>query len=198
LGCRGPWLGAQRSGWTLDRIEAGAVVPQDLTALLVRQRQTEKLFDCLREGAVRMWVVARHYKIFRTQLIDDIYSRLLVDVERDIALALEVFARHRRNLPLATGPEFLPCLFSEKPGGSRTDAEIREQIVAEIDQQSWGPRGSIDVVVTNGVVVLKAAITDERERAALRVAAENVPGVKDVYDRLVWVASLSGIVIPRP
>jgi len=145
-----------------------------------------------------MWVVARHYKIFRTQLIDDIYSRLLVDVERDIALALEVFARHRRNLPLATGPEFLPCLFSEKPGGSRTDAEIREQIVAEIDQQSWGPRGSIDVVVTNGVVVLKAAITDERERAALRVAAENVPGVKDVYDRLVWVASLSGIVIPRP
>jgi CBS domain-containing protein len=89
-------------------------------------------------------------------------------------------------------------LFSEKPVGSRTDAEIREQIVAEIDQQPWGPRGSVDVVVTNRVVVLNGAITDERERAALRVAAENVPGVKDVYDRLVWVDSLSGIVIPRP
>jgi len=76
-------------------------------------------------------------------------------------------------------------LFSEKPVDSRTDAEIREQIVAEIDQQSWGPRVSTDVVVTNGVVVLKGAITDERERAALRVVAENVPGVKDVYDRRV-------------
>ena len=56
----------------------------------------------------------------------------------------------------------------------------------------------IDVVVTNGVVVLKGMIPDERERAALRVAAENVPGVKAVHDRLVWIDSVSGIVIPRP
>ena len=89
-------------------------------------------------------------------------------------------------------------LLSEKPAGAATDAEIREKVLAEIDRQPWGPRDGIDVVVTNGVVVLKGMIPDERERAALRVAAENVPGVKAVHDRLVWIDSVSGIVIPRP
>ena len=89
-------------------------------------------------------------------------------------------------------------LLSEKPAGAATDAEIREKVLAEIDSQPWGPRDGIDVVVTNGVVVLKGMIPDERERAALRVAAENVPGVKAVHDRLVWIDSVSGIVIPRP
>ena len=89
-------------------------------------------------------------------------------------------------------------LLSDKPAGAATDAEIRHQILAEIDRQPWGPRDGIDVVVTNGVVVLKGMIPDERERAALCVAAENVPGVKAVHDRLVWIDSVSGIVIPRP
>jgi CBS domain-containing protein len=89
-------------------------------------------------------------------------------------------------------------LLCEKPAAAMTDADIRSQILAEIDRQPWGPRGSVDVIVTNGIVVLKGAIIDERERAALRVAAENVPGVKAVHDRMVWVDTVSGIVIPRP
>ena len=89
-------------------------------------------------------------------------------------------------------------LLSEKPAGAATDAEIRDQILEEIDRQPWGPRDGIDVIVTNGVVVLKGMIPGERERAALCVAAENVPGVKAVHDRLVWIDSVSGIVIPRP
>jgi len=89
-------------------------------------------------------------------------------------------------------------LLSEKPVGARTDAEIRKQILDEIDRQPWGPRQSVDVIVTNGIVILKGMIPDERERAALRVAAANVPGVRAVHDRLVWVDSVSGIVIPRP
>lgn len=89
-------------------------------------------------------------------------------------------------------------LLSEKPAGSVTNSDIRNQILAEIDRQPWGPRGSVDVIVTNGVVVLKGTIPDERERAALCVAAENVPGVTAVHDRLIWINSVSGIVIPRP
>ena len=89
-------------------------------------------------------------------------------------------------------------LLSEKPAGSLTDAEIRDKIIAEIDRQPWGSCESVGVIVTNGVVILKGTIDDERERAALRVAAENVPGVKAVHDRLVWVDSVSEIVIPRP
>jgi CBS domain-containing protein len=89
-------------------------------------------------------------------------------------------------------------LLAEKPARTVTDAEIRNQILTEIDRQPWGSRGSVDVIVTNGVVVLKGTIPDERERAALCVAAENVSGVKAVHDRLIWIDSVSGIVIPRP
>jgi hypothetical protein len=39
-------------------------------------------------------------------------------------------------------------------------------------------------------------ITDDRERAGLIVAAENVPGVKAVRDHLVWVEPMSGMAFP--
>ena len=76
------------------------------------------------------------------------------------------------------------------------DAEIRDRIREEIATEPWGPRSSVDVTVEDGVAELHGSITDERERTALRVVAENVPGVKAVRDRLVWVEPLSGFVIP--
>ena len=45
---------------------------------------------------------------------------------------------------------------------------------------------------------MNGVILDEKERAALRVAAENVPGVKAVEDHLVWVEPVSGTVIDAP
>lgn len=48
----------------------------------------------------------------------------------------------------------------------------------------------------NGVVDLRGAITDERERTALKVAAETVPGVEGVHDHLVWVEPTTGLVLP--
>ena len=54
------------------------------------------------------------------------------------------------------------------------------------------------MTVKDGVVELNGAIFDEKERAALLVAAENVSGVKAVVDRLVWVEPVSGTVIAPP
>jgi len=81
-----------------------------------------------------------------------------------------------------------------KAAGS--DAEIRERIMAEIAKQPWGPRASVDVRVEAGIVELYGSITDERERTALQVLAENAPGVNAVKDHLVWVEAMSGLVIP--
>jgi CBS domain-containing protein len=89
-------------------------------------------------------------------------------------------------------------LLSERPTGTVPDSEIRQRILADIDEQPWGPRGTVDPIVTNGIVVLKGTVTDERERVALCVLAKNVPGVRAVHDRLFWVDSVSNIVIPRP
>jgi osmotically-inducible protein OsmY len=52
------------------------------------------------------------------------------------------------------------------------------------------------VRVKDGAVELYGTITDERERTALRVLAENQPGVKTVLDHLVWIEPVSGFVIP--
>jgi CBS domain-containing protein len=85
-----------------------------------------------------------------------------------------------------------------KPAGNELvgDAEIRERILAEIARQPWGPRASVDVNVKAGTVELYGSITDDRERTALQVLAEKMPGVKAVRDHLVWVEPLSGFIIP--
>jgi hypothetical protein len=54
------------------------------------------------------------------------------------------------------------------------------------------------VIVRNGIVELFGVIFDERERQALRVAAENAPGVKGVRDHLVWIEPHSGFVLASP
>ena len=70
------------------------------------------------------------------------------------------------------------------------DAEIRERILAEIRKQPWVRSISIDVQVRRGEVELRGTVTEERARAALRILAENVPGVRKVRHRLVWLEGL--------
>ena len=48
------------------------------------------------------------------------------------------------------------------------------------------------------MVELWGAIVDERQREALKVAAQNIQGVKEVKDYLAWVEPVSGVIIdPR-
>jgi len=75
------------------------------------------------------------------------------------------------------------------------DAAIRERVLAEIARAAWSPREGISVGVTDGAVDLAGVVFDEKQREALIVAAENVPGVKEVRDHLVWVEPVSGVVI---
>jgi CBS domain-containing protein len=79
-----------------------------------------------------------------------------------------------------------------------SDSKIRDRILAELDRQGWAPRAVIAVEVKDGHVELQGVITDERERAALRVVAENIPGVESVIDHLVWIEPFSGMVLEPP
>jgi CBS domain-containing protein len=78
-----------------------------------------------------------------------------------------------------------------------SDLQIRERLLAALERQPWFPRASVEIGVERGVVHLWGAICDERQREALRVAAEAVAGVKRVEDHLVWVEPVSGTVIDR-
>jgi CBS domain-containing protein len=75
------------------------------------------------------------------------------------------------------------------------DEEIRRRLLDELAKVNWAPRAGLTVTVADGVVDLDGVVFDEHERTALRVAAENVPGVKRISDRLVWVEPVSGTVI---
>ena len=78
---------------------------------------------------------------------------------------------------------------SHAPAGG--DSAIRDRILAAFAEQPWAPQ--VNVVVKNGVAELWGTITDERERQACVVAAENAAGVKKVHDHLVWVEPMSGM-----
>ena len=78
---------------------------------------------------------------------------------------------------------------------SASDQAIRDRILAELASQSWAPVALVDLIVRDGVVELWGMITDERERKAIVVAAENAPGVKAVNDHLAWVDAISGMVL---
>ena len=65
-------------------------------------------------------------------------------------------------------------------------------------REPWAPRRSISIAVTDGVVELDGVVFDVRERDALRVAAENVPGVKRVDNRLVCIEPNSGMLMVGP
>jgi CBS domain-containing protein len=88
----------------------------------------------------------------------------------------------------------LASLAGEAKPGSTDDQSIRERILAEFAKEKWAPAGMLNVVVRDGVVDIWGTITDERERQALIVAAENISGVKRVNDHVAWVEPMSGVV----
>jgi len=85
-----------------------------------------------------------------------------------------------------------------KTAASNDDASIRTRIYAKLKEQPWAPMNLLDIVVSNGVVHLWGVLLDERQREAIRVAVENITGVKSIVDHLVWVEPVSGMVVPAP
>ena len=115
--------------------------------------------------------------------------------------------RHVKRLPVVRGERVvgivsranllhaLARLAGEAKPQTSDDAAIRDRLLAEVDKQPWAPRASINVVVRDGIVDLWGVVLDNRERDALVVAAENVPGVKQVRDHLAWLEPYTGYVM---
>ena len=84
------------------------------------------------------------------------------------------------------------------PQSPQSDGAIRAQLLADLEKLNWAPIAAMDVVVRDGVVELFGVITDERQREALHVACENVPGVKSVKDHMAWIDPTTGITFDPP
>jgi len=73
-----------------------------------------------------------------------------------------------------------------------SDDEIRSRLIAHVDKQNWFAPGLVNISVSGGAVTLEGVVMDQRQMEALEVAAENIPGVKKVNDRLIWIDPISG------
>jgi len=62
------------------------------------------------------------------------------------------------------------------------DRTIRLQLLAELRDQNWTDTTEDRVVVAKGIVHLWGLVRSEEERRALRIAAENTPGVSGIED----------------
>ncbi len=78
------------------------------------------------------------------------------------------------------------------------DATIRDRILNTLSRESWAPKTTLNITVVNGVVDLWGTISNDQERRAICVMAENTPGVKKVIDHLVFVEAYTGTVIEPP
>jgi CBS domain-containing protein len=145
--------------------------------------------------------------------IGEVMTRDVVSVTLDTPLkeVVELMERHRiKRVPVLHGEVLVGILsradllrallgrLQEEESLATNDGEIRERILGELAKAAWMPRDGIAITVENGVVDLNGVILDEKEREALRVAAENVPGVRAVEDHLVWVEPVSGTIIDAP
>jgi CBS domain-containing protein len=74
-------------------------------------------------------------------------------------------------------------------GAERADEEqdrtIRARLLSELQEHRWAHVSENRVVVTNGVVHLWGTVGSDDERRALRIAAENIPGVRAIEDHTV-------------
>src|SRR5262252_1722653 len=71
-------------------------------------------------------------------------------------------------------------------GAEADDRSIRDKLLAELEGQEWVHMWAADIIVRDRVVHLWFSDDrSEEERQAVRVAAENIPGVRQVQEHIV-------------
>ena len=153
--------------------------------------------------------LAGEYVRAHGRVVGELMTRDVVAVAEDAPLeeVVRLMEEHRiKRLPVLRGDQLVGIVsradllralrhsLAGAPAAAGDDA-IRERVLAEIARSAWAPREGISVAVAGGVVDIGGVIFDEKQREAMVVAAENVPGVKAVHDHLVWVEPVSGVVI---
>jgi CBS domain-containing protein len=154
--------------------------------------------------------LADEYVRTHARRVKDVMTSTPITVSEDSRLdqAVELMESHRiKRLPVVRGGQVvgivsranllhaLVGLAAAAPPPAKSDVAIREALLAEFEKLTWAPAALVDPVVKDGVVELWGTITEEAQREALKVCAQNVPGVKSVVSHLTWIEPVSGMAI---
>ncbi len=178
-----------------------------------RETQTERRRSRWLEFLMGPGKIAAEYTHSHGSKVSEVMTSELYTVGEDTSLEdiVELMERRRiKRVPVLRGNKVvgivtrsnlmhaMVSLARTEPKAAKDDAGIREILLAEMQKEVWAPAAMTNVVVHDGVVELWGVIIDDRQRKALKVTAENIPGVKAVKDHMVWVEPTSGMVIePR-
>ncbi len=197
LDASGRLVGLITEGDFLRRVEAGT------------ERRRPRWLEFIRGPGP----AADEYVRARGRKVGELMTRELKTINEDTPLqeVVELMEKnHIKRLPVMRGDQMvgivsranllhaLASLSREAPPAAVDDASIRTRLIGELEKQFWAPLAMINIVVRNGVVEYWGSILEEHEREALKVAAENIPGVKGVRDHLALVDPASGTVIYSP
>jgi len=135
--------------------------------------------------------------------VRDVMTREPVTVTEDTPLreAVDLMERRRiKRLPVLRGPKVvgivsradllraLANLLRSAPRESKSDDAIRARILAELEKQTWSAGMVVEVLVRKGIVDVWGTVDEARQRDAIKVLAETIPGVKRVEDHMSWSA----------
>lgn len=155
---------------------------------------------------------AEAYVMSHGRKVGDIMTREVVSVNAAASLneVVDVMERRKiKRLPVVSGDQLVGIISrsdllralsktlvaSKAAPGEVSDQAILDKLMTELKDQGFASPKSLEVTVDRGVVTLKGEIFDERQRPALIVAAENIPGVTRVVDQLTWIEPFSGMSI---
>ena len=155
--------------------------------------------------------LAAEYARTHGRKASEVMTRAVITVGDDapIAVIAEVMETHRvKRVPVLRNGKLvgivsranllraLAAKLKALPEPLPNDRRIRMTVFNVLQAHKWGSRvAQLDVTVQDGVVTLWGIVSSEEQRMAVRVAAENVPGVTQVVDRLENVMD-SGTVVP--
>ena len=175
-----------------------------------RETKTERRRSRWLEFLMGPGRIAAEYSHSHGSKVSEVMSTDVQSVEQDTALEdiVELMERKRiKRVPVLCGGQLvgivtrsnlmhaMVSLARMAQPASKDDAAIREKLLAEMQHEKWAPLATVDIVVHEGMVELWGVIVDERQRTALKVVAETIPGVKAVIDHLVWVEPTSGVAL---
>jgi CBS domain-containing protein len=161
---------------------------------------TEKRHDEWLRMLTSNRVAAAEYVEAHARLTRDVMTTAVVAVTPEATLGqiADLFETRRiRRVPvLADGrvvgivsrANLVQALASAPPEQSRDhieDQHIRDLVLAAFRRMPWGLRSEGNVIVRHGVLHLWGFVASDAELAALRIAAEAVPGVQQVVDHTV-------------
>jgi len=187
----------------IGMVSEGDLLHRSETGTEKRQGRRSWWLDLIGSGG------AADYVKSHARTVGEIMSRDVACVQEDTSLAeiasvLET--RHIKRVPvlrdhrlvgIVSRSNLVQALASAPvakgaPGTSATDKDIRAMLMGEVAGRGWAFPGR-NIVVQDGVVHLWGAVWSTDQIDAMRIAAENIPGVKRVEDHTVAYPMMPGV-----